>query len=55
MPALVFRHKERLRLRLIPDAPDNVDDLDTQQVIKIFRVEFDRNRYSAVSFKIVAT
>jgi hypothetical protein len=34
------------RLRPIPDAQFNVDDLHTQQVTKMFRVGFDRNRYS---------
>ena len=46
VPALVFRNEERARLRPIPDAPFNVDDVDTQTVTKMFRVGFDRNRYS---------
>lgn len=46
IPALVFRSKERAKLRPIPDTPFNVDDVDTQTVTKMFRVGFDRNRYS---------
>ena len=46
VPALVFRHEEQPRLRPVPDTKFNVDDLDTQTVTKMFRVGFDRNRYS---------
>ena len=46
VPALVFRGEERARLRPIPDVPFDVDDVDTQTVTKMFRVTFDRNRYS---------
>lgn len=46
IPALVFRNEERPRLRPISDAYFSVDDVDTQTVTKMFRVGFDRNRYS---------
>jgi len=46
VPSLVFRHEEQRHLKPIPDAPFDVDDVDTATVTKTFRVSFDRNRYS---------
>lgn len=46
VPALVFRHEEQRRLKPIPPTPFDVDDVETNGVTKMFRVTFDRNRYS---------
>jgi transposase len=46
IPSLVFRHEEQRCLKPIPDAPFDVDDVETNGVTKTFRVTFDRNRYS---------
>jgi len=46
VPSLVFRHEEQRQLKPIPDAPFDVDDVETSTVTKTFRVSFDRNRYS---------
>jgi transposase len=46
VPALVFRHEEQHRLKPIPPTPFDVDDVETNGVTKMFRVTFDRNRYS---------
>jgi transposase len=46
VPALVFTHQERPRLRLLPDTPFNTDDVEGHGVTKTFRVPFDRNKYS---------
>jgi hypothetical protein len=46
VPALVFRHEEQRKLKPIPAAPFDVDDVEPYSVTKSFRVSFDRNRYS---------
>jgi len=46
VPALVFEHEERRRLKPVPDTCFDSDDLDSTGVTKTFRVTFDRNRYS---------
>lgn len=46
IPSLVFRNEEQRCLRPIPETKFDVDDIDTQQATKTFRVTFDRNRYS---------
>jgi transposase len=46
VPVLVFRHEEQRKLKPIPAAPFDVDDVEPYSVTKSFRVSFDRNRYS---------
>ena len=46
VPALVFEHIERSRLKPLTDRPFDTDDLDTDTVTSTFRVRFDRNQYS---------
>jgi transposase len=46
VPLLAFEHDEKAKLRPLPDRPFDTDDLDTTTVTKMFRVPFDRNRYS---------
>jgi hypothetical protein len=46
VPSLVFRHEERKKLKPVPTAAFDVDDVETNPVTKTFRVTFDRNRYS---------
>ena len=46
VPALVFEHVERQRLRPLPQTPFDTDDILGTGVTKTFRVTFDRNRYS---------
>jgi transposase len=46
VPALVFEHEERRRLKPVSDTCFDSDDLDSTGVTKTFRVSFDRNRYS---------
>jgi transposase len=46
VPALVFQHEEKRLLKVAPDVPFNIDDVDSVGVTKSFRVAFDRNRYS---------
>jgi transposase len=46
VPALVFEHEERPRLKPVPTTPFDVDDVESCGVTKSFRVTFDRNRYS---------
>lgn len=46
VPALVFEHEERRRLKPIPDTSFETDDVDSGVVTKSFRIDFDRNRYS---------
>ena len=46
VPALVFEHEERPRLKPVPTTPFDVDDVESAGVTKSFRVTFDRNRYS---------
>lgn len=46
VPALVFQHQEKGKLKPVPDTPFDADDVDSMSVTKSFRVTFDRNRYS---------
>ena len=46
VPALVFEHEEKSRLKPLGPAPFNTDDLETLVASKTFRVQFDRNAYS---------
>jgi len=46
VPALVFEHEEKQRLKPRPPTPFETDDIDTVTVTKTFRVLFDRNLYS---------
>jgi hypothetical protein len=46
VPQLVFEHEERRLLKPIPVTPFDTDDVDGMGVTKMFRVPFDRNRYS---------
>ena len=47
IPALVFRHEEQRLLRpLSENPPFETDDIESAEVTKMFRVRFDRNRYS---------
>ena len=46
VPQLVFEHEEKQRLKPIPQTPFDTDDIEGMGVTKMFRVPFDRNRYS---------
>jgi transposase len=46
VPELVFEHEEKRLLKPIPQTPFNTDDVEGMGVTKMFRVTFDRNRYS---------
>ena len=46
VPARVFQNQEQRRLKPVPDALFDTDDLDSMGVTKSFRITFDRNRYS---------
>lgn len=46
VPQLVFDHEEKRLLKPIPTTPFDVDDIEGTGVTKMFRVPFDRNRYS---------
>lgn len=46
VPSLVFEHEERLHLKEIPSLPFDTDDVDQDVVNPMFRVRFDRNKYS---------
>jgi transposase len=46
VPALVFAHEEQQLLKPLPDTPFETDDLEGYGVTKMFRVNFDRNKYS---------
>ncbi len=45
VPALVFEHVEKARLKPLPNRPFDTDDLDSDTVTGTFRVRFDRNAY----------
>lgn len=53
VPALVFEHVERARLKPIAAQPFDTDDLETDTVTCSFRVRFDRNSYS-VPWRLVS-
>ena len=46
VPALVFQHVEKHHLKPLPATAFDTDDVDTDEVTKMFRVTLDRNRYS---------
>jgi transposase len=46
IPQLVYEHEERRLLKPVPSTPFDTDDIDGMGVTKMFRVPFDRNRYS---------
>ena len=46
VPALVFEHDEKRKLKPLPSTPFNTDEVLGTGVNKMFRVSFDRNRYS---------
>ena len=53
VPALVFQHEEKHRLRPLPDTTFDTGDVAGTGVTKTFRVTFDRNRYS-VPWRLVS-
>ncbi len=53
IPALVFEHTERARLKPLAPRPFDTDDLDSDTVTSTFRVRFDRNQYS-VPWRLVS-
>jgi transposase len=53
VPALVFTHLERPRLKPLPDTHFNTDDVEGHGITKMFRVPFDRNKYS-VPWRLVS-
>ena len=46
VPALAFEHEESPRLRPLAATPFDTDDVEPVSVTKLYRVPFDRNRYS---------
>ena len=46
VPALAFEHEEKPRLRPLSGTPFDTDDVESVTVTKLYRVPFDRNRYS---------
>ena len=46
VPQLVFEHEEKRLLKPVPTTPFDTDDVLGMGVTKMFRVPFDRNRYS---------
>jgi len=46
VPTLVFTHQEQRLLKPLSNTPFNTDDVEGQGVTKMFRVTFDRNKYS---------
>src|SRR5262249_38745502 len=53
VPQLVFLHEEKSRLKPLPEAPFDTDDIEGAGVTKMFRVPFDRNHYS-VPWRLVS-
>ena len=53
VPALVFEHQEKPRLKPLPETPFDTDDVEGDGVTKSFRVRFDRNKYS-VPWRLVS-
>jgi transposase len=53
VPALVFEHDEKPKLKPLPPTPFNTDDVLGTGVNKMCRVPFDRNLYS-VSWRLVS-
>jgi transposase len=46
VPALAFEHEEKPRLKPLASTPFDTDDIESVNVTKLYRVGFDRNRYS---------
>jgi hypothetical protein len=46
VPELAFEHEEKPRLRPLSTTPFDTDDVEPVSVTKLYRVPFDRNRYS---------
>ncbi len=46
VPALAFEHDEKSRLKPLAATPFDTDDIEPVTVTKLYRVGFDRNRYS---------
>ena len=46
VPQLVFEHEEKRLLKPLSDTPFDTNDVEGTGVSKMFRVPFDRNRYS---------
>jgi len=46
VPALAFEHEEKPRLKPLASTPFDTDDIEPVTVTKLYRVPFDRNRYS---------
>ena len=53
VPALVFEHQEKAVLKPVPGTPYDTDDVEGDGVTKLFRVRFDRNKYS-VPWRLVS-
>jgi transposase len=53
VPALVFAHQEQRLLTPLPNTPFNTDDVEGHGITKMFRVPFDRNKYS-VPWRLVS-
>jgi transposase len=53
VPSLVFRHEEKRQLKPLPNTPFDTDEIEGTSVTKMFRVNFDRNRYS-VPWRLVS-
>ena len=53
VPSLVFANEEKRMLKPLPATPFNTDDVEGTGVTKMFRVPFDRNRYS-VPWRLVS-
>jgi transposase len=53
VPALVYLHDEKPKLKPLPETPFNTDDVLGTGVNKMCRVPFDRNRYS-VPWRLVS-
>jgi len=53
VPALVFEHEEKRLLKPVPNILFDTDDVEGTGVTKMFRVPFDRNKYS-VPWRLVS-
>ena len=53
VPALVFAHQEQRLLKPLPATAFNTDDVEGCGITKMFRVAFDRNKYS-VPWRLVS-
>ena len=46
VPTLALEHEEKPRLKPLAETPFDTDDIEPVSVTKLYRVPFDRNRYS---------